>query len=294
MTLKGHNGREVYLIGFFGSEAIGKTSTGYSLTGRLRTHGLLAEFVSDSSAAMPFPPDRFDTHPEAWVYVIANKLARETEVALRTNVDTIVSDRTPLDLVAYAEMKHPDEALFKTLDSFILAWLHRYDRLYFFPAEGTAYRADEFREPTDYSRRRIDAHFLGLLPGLQRLYPNLVVASGSYRERAEFVYHDILAHRLGLTKAKRVVEQVRAWAASNFGAHLVEVRTLGSHSVTRAHIASDRDDFDLRVVLADEASDEFLDRARNTYIAARTNLESMCEATLDLAIVRRKELSHEV
>lgn len=286
----GHDGRAVRLVGFFGSESIGKTSTGYTLTGRLRTHGALAEFVSDSSAAMPFPPDRFDTHEAAWVHVLAKKMEREAEFALRSNVDLIVSDRTPLDLLAYARMKHPSSALLAAFEPLVLAYMHQYDALYFFPAHGTAFRYDQFREPEATSRESIDDHFHKRLDQISRTYEGHVeVASGSYRERAEFVYHDVLHRLLGQSKPKRVVAQLRSWLSGR-GIE-AEVRVLGSRSVTRAHIASDNDDYDILILCATRGLAEVVQKHLTE---SRSYLESMVEATLDMKAVFQGEAPHEV
>lgn len=290
----GHDGRAVRLVGFFGSESIGKTSTGYTLTGRLRTHGALAEFVSDSSAAMPFPPDRFDTHEAAWVHVLAKKMEREAEFALRSNVDLIVSDRTPLDLLAYARMKHPNSALLAAFEPLVLAYMHQYDALYFFPAHGTAFRYDQFREPTADSRDQIDAHFRARYAQIASQYAGKVeMAGGTYRERAEFVYHDLLARFFGQTKPKRVVAQLRGWIGQWFvgGIEVVDVRILGSRSVTRAHVASDTDDFDVLVLV--ESRVQAME-AEKILAKHRAYLESMVEASLDMKVVAREDAPHEV
>ena len=283
--MNGHRGREVRLIGLIGSESIGKTTTGYHLTGKLRAHGLLAEFVSDSSASMPFPPDRFDTHVEAWLYVLCRKVMRESEFALRSNVDTIISDRTPLDLIAYARMKHPDAALLAVYESFAIEAMQRYDRIYFFPAAGTAFRADEFREPTDDSRKRIDAYFTEQLPALTKVLPNLRVASGSYRARAEFVYHDALALLTGRAWPALVVPRMQAWLAERFPGLACEVQVMGSNSVTRVHPASDHDDIDLQVIVDGDADTTL--RVRSALNEFRPILEPIVEADLHAWAVQR-------
>ena len=274
--IKGERG-DVRMIGLFGSESLGKTSTGYMLTGRLRTHGLLAEFVTDSSGAMPFPPSRFDTHEAAWVHVIGRKVERECEFALRTNVEVIVSDRTPLDQLAYFRMKHPQSPLVAALEHFVMEWMTRYDRLYFLPAKGTTYRFEQFREPGPGSRDTIDAYFLERLPELQERFPAIKVAAGSYQERAEFIYHDALGTLTGDWKPKRVVEQVKYWLRGR-KLPITEVVMRGSRSVQRFHIASDRDDYDIAIVV-DGGPDDVLavQKEINENLAY---IECMCEATL--------------
>lgn len=286
--IKGHH--DVKLIGLFGSESIGKTSTAYMLTGRLRTHGLLAEVVTDSSAAMPFPPDRFDTHPVAWMYVIMRKIERECEYALRSNVEILVSDRTPLDLLTYFRMKHPESDLVEAVDRLMKVWMSRYDLLYFFPAKGTEFRFDSFREPTDHSRCVVDGIFHDRLSSLHRWFgTKLRIAGGTYRERAEFVYHDILAELTGDTKPRRVVKQVRDILLQEASIAVEEVRMLGSRSVTRSHIASDTDDFDIIVSVPDNAV-EVNDRVQSM----KPYLESVCEATLDIKVATKETMPHEV
>jgi nicotinamide riboside kinase len=274
--LKGERG-DVKMVGLFGSESLGKTSTGYMLTGRLRTHGCLAEFVTDSSGAMPFSPCKFDTHEAAWVHVLGRKLARECEFAMRTNVDTIVSDRTPLDQLAYFRYKHPDSPLVEAFEVFAMEWIKRYDLLFFLPAKGTAYRYEQFREPGSESRDYIDSYFLQHLPELQLRYPAIRVAAGTYQERAEYIYHECLAELLGDTKPKRVVEQVKYWLRGR-KLPISEVVMRGSRSVQRFHIASDRDDYDIAIVV-DGGPDEIL-RVQTEINRNLAYIECMCEATL--------------
>jgi nicotinamide riboside kinase len=285
---------DVKVIGLFGSESLGKTSIGYMLTGRLRSHGVLAEFVTDSSAAMPFEPECFDHYDAAWMYVVAKKIAAECEFALRRNVEVIISDRTPLDLWYYWRMKHPRSSLLPNAHPLVLSWMHQYDALYFLPAAGTEFRYDQFREPTDDSRRTIDEAFQRDLAALSDRYPALTIAGGTYRERGEFIYHDLLAKLLGLSKPQRVIEQVDTLlrAALTDQYQVSEVRLLGSRSLTRSHTPGEEDDYDLAVVIEGDALQA---AAADCIVQQRlAYLEKTVEATLDIKVVTKEMLPHEL
>jgi len=285
--------KQVKLYGMFGSESLGKTTIGYSVTGRLRTWDILAEFVTDSSAAMPFPPTEFDRNPYAWFYVWTKKIMRECEYAIRSNVDLIISDRTPLDLFFYChyKMKKKEELLQRAMYTFAQEWIKKYDILFWLPAEGTTFRYDKFREDTDQSRNEVEAMVKEFLLMDRTFFPNIVEAGGSYRERAEFIYHTILHRETGNNMPLNVVEVVRKYASER-GWFPSQVYLEGSQSVSRFHKPSESDDYDVVMVFPLTGLD--LIRMQRRVEEDREWLERMCNATLDIKVVTEEYRSNEL
>jgi len=288
--------KQVHAFGLFGSESLGKTTIGYLVTGRLRTHGYLAEFVTDSSAAMPFSPAEFDKNPLAWYYVWTRKVMKECEYALRANVDMIVSDRTPFDLWLYMQFKSywheglPNRFLREALENFSLEWLKYYDLLFWLPSEGTTYRYDKFREETEESRNAVEEMIRDKLSLLTKL-PSFVEANGSYRERSEFIYHRILSKLTGKTKPLDVLEKVSRVARANL-VGVKEIYFEGSHSVHRFHVPKETDDFDIVIVV--EQENRLLLQTQQIIDGMKDWLEKVCEATLDIKVVNEAMKPYEV
>ena len=176
----------------------------------------------------------------------------------------------------------------------VLQWMKRYDLLYFFPAEGTTFRAERFREPTDTMRNRVDAWFLRELDTLCDMYPAIKVARGTYRERAEYVYSDVLACVLGETRPARVLAQIALYVREGaLSAFAPEIRMLGSRSITRSHRASEDDDYDL-LIGVDATTEEAERLHKEVLLPSVEYLENCCECTLDIKVVAKDMLPREI
>lgn len=294
MALQGREGNKVKLIGFYGATSIGKTTATYLLSGRLRTHGISAIPVADSARGMSFPPTFFDTNPLCYSHVFARKLMAETEAAMRPGAECIVSDRTLFDWVAYYEAKHPTDWMLPPMRNFAKHWLSYYDALYYFPIKDTELYDDGFREADDELRKKIDSRMVFLTTALMDAGHPVKVANGTYRERMEFVYHDILAELFDKTRAQQIRTQLEVWLAREYtGWPIKEVRVFGSNSITRFHTATDHDDFDLMVVLKRPSNSGMVKQLHDSLQKDRKTLEPMCQATLDLMVCTEETMPHE-
>lgn len=278
------------LIGLTGVESTGKSTLAHMLVGRLRTHGVLVDLVAEPGSMLPFSPELFDSRWEAWMYAITNKMATECRAMLRPNINWVISDRTPLDFLAYWEVKVPP--LDPDFVELIVEWVKfHYEVIYYLPAEGSVYREDGFRmlEKENKHRDLVDEQIQLLLWSIKdKVIP---VEGSTYRLRAEWVYHHILATQLGKTRPLRAYEQVRQWISER-GHRVLEVRPQGSNSITRFHPSSDTDDIDCLIVVDGDAN--YAKQVREALMLDKEQMENMVQADLDLLVVPKGAEPHEV
>lgn len=272
--------RERRRIALIGAESTGKSTLALMLTGRLRTHGVRAALVAESGSSVPFPPSMLDSELDAHAYMITNKMAAESAAALRSNVDFVISDRSPFDHAAYLatrfDVGEADTALIQAAE----AWLDKYEVVYVLRTEGSTYVEDGYRqkaEENDY-RERVDQYIDDVLKRRLHRYCKVVEVRGSFRMRSEYVYHHVLHHFFGKSRPLRAYEQVGEWLRSR-GHDVVEVRPQGSKSLTRFHPASDHDDIDAIVSVRGDAV-----AVREDWFAHKEMVESMVQSNLDLLI----------
>jgi len=116
-------------------------------------------------------------------------------------------------------------------------------------------------------------------------------AAPSYRESAEFVYHDVLARFFGETRPARAYEQVQEWLRQRKW-RIVEVRPQGSNSLSRFHTPTDHDDIDAIVVVAGDA--DYAIQVRADIELHRDRLENVVQASLDLLVTPEGLIAHEM
>jgi nicotinamide riboside kinase len=284
--------RNVRSIAIVGAESTGKSTLALMLTGRLRTHGVQAVMVAEPGNTLPFPPSMLDTHWPAWLYMVTHKMALESQTALRPNVGFMVSDRSVIDHIAYAEVRGAYGLCAHTLNQLAWTWMAHYDAVYFLPTEGTEYVEDGFRMPAKDNdfRADVNAWFEARLDSIAKYVPETHRVTGSYRERGEWIYHHVLHTFLGKSRPLRAYEQVRDWLRQR-GWRVLEVRPQGSNSVTRFHPSSDHDDIDAIVVVEGDANYAIL--VRQDIEAHRTQLENIVQADLDLLVTPAGLEAHE-
>lgn len=282
--------RKVVKIALVGAESVGKSTLALTLTGRLRTHGVLAALVSETGSSLPFPPAFHDTEWEPWAYHINGKIAAECAAVLRPNVEFVVSDRSPLDHFAYYKVRRPDGPMQRELGEVAHAWMSTYDAVYYLPAEGTVYNEDGFRASVSHNTWRTDVD--AALGRIVAHLPNVhVVNASTLRMRSEWVYHHVLSWHLGLTRPLRAYAQVAEWFKQQ-GVRVVEARPQGSNSLTRFHAASDRDDIDVMLVVDGDAL--YARQVREMWLAQREHVENVVQATLDILVTPKGMEAHEV
>lgn len=287
------------VIALSGVESTGKTTLAQLISARLRTRGVLAEYVGEAGARAPFPPERLDTgDPEPWLYLITTRLQAEMAARCRPNVDYLICDRPLTDFFEYYIARFGVKA-YDRLEyhgAALLEYARRltttYDALYWLPAEGTTYVQDGHRAANNDWRDRVDQQLARAAEKAQAFgCPHVRTASGSYRQRGEFVYHDILHHFFGESRPKRAYMQVRAWLESK-RFRIIEVRPQGSNSLHRFHSPTDHDDIDAMVIVDGDVA--YAEEVRAAFLESKEHLENVVQASLDLLFTPKGLEAHEV
>lgn len=226
--------------------------------------------------------------------MIANKMAVEARTALRSNVDFVVSDRSPFDHAAYFSTRFSQPTVqMETLCRAALEWTRNYDAIYFLPVEGSTYIEDGYRQEAvlnDY-REGVDRYIRDQFAELRARVGIVEEAKGTFRERAEYVYHHVLLSFFSQSRPFRAYEQVKDWLRSR-GWKVVQVRPQGSCSITRFHPASDSDDVDMIVEVDGEA--DYAIKVREDFLQHREQMENIVQANLDLLITPKGMTAYEV
>lgn len=284
------------LIALSGAESTGKTALAMQLAGRLRARGIHATYSAEPGAALPFPPSTFDTEPMAHVYAALATMTTHLAAAARPGTDVVICDRAPMDFLVYLKVKHPEFYaefdLPRSLRAFAGDAQALYKAVYVLPTHGAGYAEDGRRAPVVENTWRAgvarEFAFTHLTwPNVVRLPADL----GTQRERAEWVYHHLLADLTGETRPLRVYAQVREWFLQQ-SIRVVEVRPQGSQSLTRFHAPSDGDDFDVMLVVDGDVA--YAELVRALFMEQKAHLENVVQGDLDVLVTPKGCEAHEV
>jgi len=284
------------LIALSGAESTGKTALAMQLAGRLRARGLNATYSAEPGAALPFAPSLFDTAPLAHVYTALATMTTHLASAARAGTDVVICDRAPMDFVFYLQAKHPEfhgrHGLALHLQEFAAELQALYQVVYVLPAQGSEYVEDGRRAAQGENtwRAQVDALFMNAhteWPKVQQAQLGLQ----TQRERAEWVYHHLLAELTGETRPLRAYHQVHEWFTQQ-GVRVLEVRPQGSQSLTRFHAPSDHDDFDVMLVVDGDVA--YAQQVRALFLAQKEHLENVVQGDLDVLVTPKGLEAHEV
>jgi nicotinamide riboside kinase len=182
-------------IGFIGSHSTGKTSVALRLAEEHRNI-LYVPSASRKVLADGMPLNRQADE----VSQILTTLARvvDEQSAYEENADKIIlSDRTPLDSLAYT--KYQIDAVWggehkfywDYSEKFVKSAMLNYDLVFYFPVGQFALTPDGVRDTDEYYRERIDEIIEDLLGETELLNPYITMIDGSVAERTEFVKQQI-------------------------------------------------------------------------------------------------------
>lgn len=88
-------------FGIIGTACCGKTTLCYQILARLKQEGIKCDGVLQQDCRINFDRSLLDTEEAAQWSIIANQLKEEADMALRKDIDVIITDRSPLDLYMY-------------------------------------------------------------------------------------------------------------------------------------------------------------------------------------------------
>lgn len=151
-----------------GTSCAGKTALTHALVGRLKSYGVLADGVYSQDRKFSFPIEAIDSEP-AQNWMIANLIAKEADLGLHTDVEVLISDRSPLDLMAYYTYQFTTE-LSKAALAYVVSWCKTYDALYYL--DPLPYQ-DDTKRPDDAFRMDVDRVLLQLMAEAQEQGVNI-------------------------------------------------------------------------------------------------------------------------
>lgn len=139
-------------VALIGTSCAGKTTAAYSLVGRLKSYGVLADGAFSQDRKFSFPVDRIASEAaQAWM--VTNLIAKVSELGLHSDVDLLVMDRSPLCLMAYYHYQYPDSPKMKALLQYVIEWMKSLDLIIYLPP--LPYQ-DDSKRPDDSFRLEVD------------------------------------------------------------------------------------------------------------------------------------------
>ena len=137
-------------VAMIGSSCAGKSTLVYSLIGRLKKLGVLAEGVVSTDRKFSYPKRLLVESEDIQCNMIFNQLALETYWASRHDVEVLVLDRTPLDLWCYYEASFPHNSKKKEMvRDLAMRWFDQnYNHIFYLPP--LPYQSDGDRPTEDF------------------------------------------------------------------------------------------------------------------------------------------------
>lgn len=145
--------------GLIGTSCAGKTTLAHTLTGRLKSYGVLVDGVYSQDRKLTFDVSYLETEM-AQNWMVTNLITQEVAMESRSDVNILLSDRTPLDLLAYYAYQFPDSPLFAAMKAYVLEYCKTYAALFYL--EPLPYQ-DDNKRPDDTFRLAVDKCLLDLL-----------------------------------------------------------------------------------------------------------------------------------
>lgn len=134
-----------------GTSCAGKTTLTHAVIARLKSYGILADGVFSQDRKFSFPIDSIESE-EAQNWMISNLIAKESDLYLHKDIEILVSDRSPLDLLAYYVYQH-NTPLSDAAKRYAIEWCKGYTALYYL--NPLPYQNDNKR-PSDAFRLGVD------------------------------------------------------------------------------------------------------------------------------------------
>jgi hypothetical protein len=163
-------------IGIIGTANAGKTTLCYEILAALKKAHIKCDGVLQQDCRLGFDRSLLDTNHLAQWSIICNQIKAEADMGMRTDIDILVCDRSPLDLyVYYAHCFGGLSSLHKTVED----WCRiTYTKLYMLrpvPYEySTARCTEEFRDLIDKKMYAICSHYSGNIE-LEPVIPNMIL-----------------------------------------------------------------------------------------------------------------------
>lgn len=145
-------------FGIIGTSCAGKTTLAHQIVGRLKSYGILADGLFSQDRKFSFPIAQIETEA-AQNWMITNLISKECDLFLHSDVQILITDRTPIDLFAYYAVQY-DTPLSRACWAYAKQWATTYSKLYYL--EPLPYQNDTKRPPDEF-RLKVDLKLLALL-----------------------------------------------------------------------------------------------------------------------------------
>ncbi|MBI1974019.1 AAA family ATPase [Candidatus Micrarchaeota archaeon] len=187
-------------IAIIGSHGTGKTSLTHALVGKLKEHGLNAQYLPEMVRYCPIPTGtetRGSLDAQTWV--LCSQLAGELEAAVK--YDVVVCDHSVIDIHAYTvwhARNNPDvdKAQLKINSEIFDNWADHYDHT-FKIALTKPPQEDGFRSTSEGWQREIDTIINELLESKKIHYK--IIGPGTLEQRV-----DLILSELGMLNVRTV------------------------------------------------------------------------------------------
>lgn len=130
-----------------GSSCSGKSTLTYSLVGRLKKSGIRAEGVVSTDRKFNYTHEQLIQSEDVQCNIIFNQLANESYWSARKDVDVLILDRSPVDLICYYHASFPEQSKkFECMTALALEWQKQYTRIFYVP---TLPREEDGKRPDE-------------------------------------------------------------------------------------------------------------------------------------------------
>ena len=267
-------------------ESMGKTTLCMQACGKLKSEGVNVGLVGETyGSRMPFKPTLFDTDPNTYLWCAANALTMLYGGMFTERASVSMFDRTPIDYLAYLNVKHPNHRL-RTHDSILDAtadYLSKTEYSYVVLRsrlqESLPPADDGYRCMNAWWRDKVGDEIEKLLSAAGIGYHK--VEHDTYADRAFNAYHKWRYFLTGEDKAVTVRRQMENWLNSE-GIGFTELRITGSRSTNWLKAPTVYSDYDFEAVVSDHAT---ACMAKSRFESAKELLGEITQATIHLRFI---------
>jgi hypothetical protein len=119
-------------IGICGTNSSGKTTLTYEILWKLKKLGVICDGVLKQDRRLGFNPISYnqftlDIEKVAHHSLICNQIKAEADMSLRPGLEMLISDRTPLDYLAYYNATF---SMSESLTKYVFDWLATFHKIY--------------------------------------------------------------------------------------------------------------------------------------------------------------------
>ena len=152
-----------------GSHGTGKTTLTYAIASYLKNRSYNVRLINESARECPFPlNDNFNIDGAKWI--IHRHILKELD-AKAQGYDVIVSDRSPIDTVMYADRLDINLGFLETLAE---DWMYSYDYIFVSMMTSFPIESDGVRSVDELFQKEIHDRFMRWVHDFKRPYTSVI------------------------------------------------------------------------------------------------------------------------